>query len=117
LVILSKIIITHKIEPPPENTFPFDMADIKGQEQAKRAMEIAAAGGHNVFMIGPPGSGKTMLARTIPSILPEMTETEILELTKIYSVSGKLSEENSLVLHRPFRSPHHTTSIIGFNWR
>ncbi len=92
---------------------PFDMADIKGQEQAKRVFEIAAAGGHNVFMIGPPGAGKTMLARTLPSILPEMTEEEMLEVTKIYSISGKLTANNSAITTRPFRSPHHTTSMIG----
>ncbi|MGI5828038.1 MAG: YifB family Mg chelatase-like AAA ATPase [Patescibacteria group bacterium] len=91
----------------------FDMADVKGQEQAKRVLEIAAAGGHNVFMMGPPGSGKTMLSRTLPSILPEMTESEMLEVTKIYSVSGKLSAEVSAITTRPFRSPHHTTSMVG----
>ncbi|NMC36514.1 YifB family Mg chelatase-like AAA ATPase [Candidatus Beckwithbacteria bacterium] len=91
----------------------FDMADIKGQEQAKRAIEIAAAGNHNVFLIGPPGAGKTMLSRTLPSILPNMTEDEMLEVTKIYSIAGKLSAQQSAITIRPFRSPHHTTSMVG----
>jgi len=91
----------------------FDMADIRGQEQAKRALEIAAAGNHNVLMSGPPGAGKTMLARTLPSILPEMTQREALEVTKIYSISGNLPAGESIIKTRPFRSPHHTTSRIG----
>ncbi|MFZ5844905.1 MAG: YifB family Mg chelatase-like AAA ATPase [Patescibacteria group bacterium] len=94
-------------------SFEFDFADIAGQEQAKRALEIAAAGGHNVFMQGPPGAGKTMLARTLPSILPDLTEDEALEVTKIYSITGNLPLGQSLIKHRPFRSPHHTTSRIG----
>jgi len=91
----------------------FDMADVKGQEQAKRIMEIAAAGGHNVLMMGSPGSGKTLLARTLPTVLPDMTENEILEVTNIYSVSGKLSAKIQAITLRPFRSPHHTTSTVG----
>ena len=93
--------------------FEFDMADIQGQEQVKRVLEIAAAGGHNLFMKGPPGAGKTLLARTLPSILPSLTETEALEVTKIYSVTGNLPPGESIIKHRPFRSPHHTTSRIG----
>ena len=91
----------------------FDFSEIIGQESAKRALEIAAAGGHNVFMKGTPGSGKTMLARALPGILPNLTSEEALEVTKIYSITGNLREGDSLVISRPFRSPHHTTSRIG----
>ncbi|MCJ7805412.1 YifB family Mg chelatase-like AAA ATPase [Patescibacteria group bacterium] len=91
----------------------FDFSEIIGQEAAKRAMEIAAAGGHNIFMKGSPGSGKTMLARALPGILPTMTEDEALEVTKIYSITGNLPQGESIVSARPFRSPHHTTSRIG----
>ncbi|MDO8621033.1 MAG: YifB family Mg chelatase-like AAA ATPase [Candidatus Levybacteria bacterium] len=92
--------------------FDFDMEDIKGQEKAKRAMEIAAAGNHNILLKGPPGAGKTLLARTLPSILPKLTFDEALEVTKIYSISGLLDRE-SIITQRPFRAPHHTTSHIG----
>lgn len=94
-------------------SFEFDMADVHGQEQVKRALEIAAAGGHNVLLHGPPGAGKTMLARTLPSILPTLTEQEALEVTKIYSVTGNLPTGESVIKFRPFRAPHHTTSRIG----
>lgn len=92
-----------------------DFCDVKGQYQPKRALEIAAAGGHNVLMIGPPGSGKSMLAKRIPSILPDMTFEESLETTNIYSVSGKLPDGISIMKARPFRSPHHTISPAGLS--
>jgi len=90
-----------------------DLAYIKGQEHVKRALEVAAAGGHNVVMMGPPGSGKTLLARSLPSLLPPMTTEEALEVTKIYSVSGLLPADTPLIRQRPFRSPHYTISNAG----
>ncbi|MCX5749914.1 MAG: YifB family Mg chelatase-like AAA ATPase [Candidatus Saganbacteria bacterium] len=90
-----------------------DFSEVKGQFHAKRALEVAAAGGHNILLSGPPGSGKTMLARRLPSILPPLSLAEALEVTKIYSISGMLPSRNSLITRRPFRSPHHTTSDIG----
>ncbi|MCH7411511.1 YifB family Mg chelatase-like AAA ATPase [Belliella sp. DSM 111904] len=93
--------------------YEFDFADVQGQENIKRAMEIAATGGHNIIMIGPPGAGKTMLAKRLPSILPPLSLQEALETTKIHSVAGKLGENASLIAQRPFRSPHHVISDIA----
>ena len=93
--------------------YPFDFSDVQGQENIKRALEIAAAGGHNVIMIGPPGSGKTMLAKRLPSILPPLTLYEALETTKIHSVAGKLGPDAKLISTRQFRSPHHTISDVA----
>ncbi len=92
---------------------PFDFCEIVGQEKVKRAMEIAAAGGHNILLRGSPGSGKTMIARAMPGILPRMTAQEALEVTKVYSITGNLDSNMPIVTTRPFRSPHHTTSRIG----
>ncbi len=96
-----------------QSTFPFDFSEVRGQESVKRAFEVAAAGGHNLIMVGPPGSGKSMMAKRLPSILPPLTLSESLETTKIHSVSGMMPDGTSLITQRPFRSPHHTISSVA----
>ncbi len=111
LIQVHKVCKVHKVKS--ESGSQFNFSYIAGQEQAKRALEIAAAGHHNIFLSGPPGSGKTLLARSLPTILPEMDEDEMLEVMKIYSVSGLLNGSVGLQKDRPFRSPHHTTSSVA----
>lgn len=96
-----------------QSNFPFDFSEVRGQENVKRAFEVAAAGGHNLIMVGPPGSGKSMMAKRLPSILPPLTLQESLETTKIHSVSGMMPDRTSLITQRPFRSPHHTISSVA----
>jgi len=96
-----------------QSLFDLDYADVRGQENVKRALEVAAAGGHNLIMVGPPGSGKSMMAKRLPSILPPLTLSESLETTQIHSVAGKLGREASLISQRPFRAPHHTISEVA----
>ena len=96
-----------------QSNYDFDYADVRGQENVKRALEVAAAGGHNLIMIGPPGSGKSMMAKRLPSILPPLTLAESLETTQIHSIAGKLNKGTSLIAQRPFRSPHHTIAEVA----
>ena len=96
-----------------QSDYPLDYSDVRGQESVKRALEVAAAGGHNLIMVGPPGSGKSMMAKRLPSILPPLTLSESLETTQIHSVAGILKQGTSLITQRPFRAPHHTISEVA----
>jgi len=103
----------HRTDTAPLPAFSTDLADVKGQEHVKRALEVAAAGGHNMLMTGPPGAGKTLMARTLPSILPPLSQDAALDVTRIYSVADLLTPERPLIQHPPFRAPHHTISYAG----
>lgn len=107
------VIDTRKVFYEQQSHLDIDFSDVRGQENVKRAMEVAAAGGHNLIMIGPPGSGKSMMAKRLPSILPPLSLAESLETTQIHSVAGKISRDTSLIYQRPFRSPHHTISQVA----
>ena len=107
------VVDTRKIFYEQQYNFDLDYADVRGQESVKRALEVAAAGGHNLIMIGPPGSGKSMMAKRLPSILPPLTLSESLETTQIHSVAGTLGKSSSLISQRPFRAPHHTISEVA----
>jgi magnesium chelatase family protein len=115
--VAAGMIVPYVAQPPTEEQedghYPVDMSHIKGQEHVKRALEVSASGGHNLLMSGPPGSGKTLMARCLPTILPTLTNEEMLEVTKIYSVAGMLPSSKPLVRERPFRAPHHTVSHAG----
>lgn len=111
----SQLPVEKKWEPLCNKVKMPDFSDVKGQENVKRALEIAASGGHNILMIGPPGSGKSMMAERLPSILPDMTRAEALKTTELHSICGLVSNDNPLIMTRPFRSPHHTTSAVGIS--
>ena len=107
------VIDTRRVFYEQQSHLDLDFSDVRGQENVKRAMEVAAAGGHNLIMIGPPGSGKSMMAKRLPSILPPLSLAESLETTQIHSVAGKMNRDMSLIYQRPFRSPHHTISQVA----
>lgn len=112
-IVKQELLLCEEVVLTVDEVYEFDMSEIRGQELAKRALEIVAAGGHNIIFSGPPGAGKTLLARTLPSILPELTFSEALEVSNIYSIGGFLNEESPYVRVRPFRAPHHSTSYVG----